>query len=281
MGITLRHNIIRGNVSIGTSPVPAGLLSPAQIFGSNLVEWWRPEELSSYANGSPMNNGWLSVGSFASTMQASSGQQPTIFTYGAMNGYRGLDFNGTTDKAISNRPKNDYSFITSDESYIFIVAKITTGVSGNQNLMSNFGSNFNGFVIRYNSPGGNDRIQIFGGDNSSNNLTFNVLNDPEPDVFNWSVWQTQTDIPTSGNTNTNSAIMGLNDNSLPIQNTTFDTTNKQNPDEPLNFGYNTSNNTYYDGVIMELGIVNRTSTLSERQLVDTYLQNKYGGTFPI
>lgn len=258
-----------------------GLLTPADIFGANLVEWWRPEELSSYVNGTPMNNGWLSVGSFGSLMEASSGQQPTVTTIGTLNGYRGIDFNGTTDRAISNRPKNDYSFITSNQSYIFILARISAGASGDKTLMSNFGSNFNGFVIRYNSPGGFDRVQIFGGDNSGNNLTFNTFNDPEPDVFSFSLWQTQTDIPASGNTTATSAVMGLNDNSLPIQNPTFNTTNKQNPDQPLNFGFNTRNSIYYDGIIVEIGIVNRTSTLSERQLVDTYLQNKYGGTFPI
>lgn len=281
MGITLRHNIIRGNISIGTPPVPAGLPSPADIFGANLVEWWRPEELSGFTPASPLSGNWTSVGSFASNYnQGTPAARPTVIS-SSYNSLRGMQFDGAVEFLQSDRPKNDYKFLSSGEGFQFIVLE-SLDQSNSGRIISNMDldlSNRSGFLILNHSS---DEIRVRTSDNLG--ATFNIAISTGTGTYSENQLNLifyQNNIPSSGNTSPTSGELGINSSSLNYQNILNEPVGNDDPDNGINFGRSVGSAAFFEGILFEHGIVNRQSTPTERANLLTYLQTKYGGTFPI
>lgn len=252
----------------------------SEIFGENLVEWWRPEELSGYTAGDPLNNGWASVGSFGSDYdQSSPGARPTIILSN-YNNQKGLQFDGLTTYINSKRPKNDYGFINKQgfESFQFIVYE-SLDDSSTTSILSNMDIallNRNGIVIFDVSSEIRTRTGSLGGYQSAiNGILPKNTNELNLLMF-------ETEIPT-GTTDPNSTKAGINSDSFSFSNSLTQPTGTNNPDHQLTVGrVNGSGGSFYSNInFFEHGIVNRKTTAQERLSLLNYLQNKYGGTFPI
>ena len=131
MGITLRHNIIRGNISIGTPPVPAGLLSPAQIFGANYYDDWDAADLA-LTNGDPVSS-WVSKGLNGATMVAGSGNEPTYNT--STYTFPTVESNGTTDFMQVLSSVSMYNFLKNEQGFVCFIARKKSDSNGG--LLSN------------------------------------------------------------------------------------------------------------------------------------------------
>lgn len=250
------------------------------IFGNDLVELWWPFNIVGN-NLDPLSS-WQSVGSFGSVMTAASGEEPTLIDNVSVGGGSVLfpDFNGVTDRMLSNRPKNDYANFSNGQGFTYFVGKSDSSV-GSDVFMSNIGSARNGFLARQLTTGGTPdfRFQM----NTLSSWGNAVIDYDEPETLLYSAWFMQSDLPALGDPITatstqgsiNSPVLNLN-NDANIGNAM----GFSNPDEPLWLGYFPPTGQYADVKIVEIGMVNRTTTLSERTALYNALQADYG-TFPI
>lgn len=250
------------------------------IFGNDLVELWWPYNIVG-ANGDPLSS-WQSVGSFGSLMTASSGQEPTLINNVGVGGGSVLfpDFNGITDRMQSNRPKNDYANFSNGKGFIYFVGRSDT-LAGNFIFISNIGAGGNGFFVRQLSSSGTPdfRFQM----NSLTTWGASVVDSNEPETLNYSAWFMQSDLPTLGNPITATSTQGsINSPTLNLNNSinVGNAMGFSNPDEPLWLGYFPFSGGYADVSIVEIGMVNRATTLTERTNLYNALQADYG-TFPI
>lgn len=259
----------------------ASILTPDGIFGANLVEWWRPEELSGFTAGAPLSGDWVSQGSFGSNYnQANTVAQPTVVNT-VYSGYKGVDFDGVLEFVTSDRPKDDYKFLSSGEGFQFLILR-SDDQSNNGIVMSNMdlnASNRSGFLFQNHSS---NEFRVRTSDDLGS--TFNIsINSGAGTYFesNLNLILYKNDIPSSGNTSPTSGELGINSGALSDQNTSTNSVANDDPDNGINLGRSVGSSNFFEGLVLEHGIVNIQPTPAQISNLITYLENKYGGTFPI
>jgi hypothetical protein len=259
-------------------------LTPATIFGNNLFEWWNPSGITQ-TNGNPQPT-WQSEGQNAGLLTFPGGAQPTVVG-SALNGYKGLSFNGTTNygTVIGSASAGSYNFLHSTQGEIFYILKPTLTTASHRlfNNINNNGSSGAGFANVADISSGNPRYisQILATGTRVGSIV--SLLSALPLLYTqsqWNVFQQRND-PTNSSGGQRQILTSnyVNDFFPATANTTVTAVN---PDFDLMFGKRvTANDQYFLGEVVEILIINTLSNGAQRTELQTYFTNKYGGTFPI
>jgi hypothetical protein len=254
------------------------LLTPATIFGANLYDWWRPEEITA-DNGDPQST-WVSQGVNGATFQAGSGQEPTVID-NAIGTHKALSFNGTTDFMEVPLSTGMYNFLHNALGFIYMVFRINPASSSTL------------YPLLSNSGGGSGNIGIwFGHENRSTQnkairtvvargvvgslVALNLTGDNYFETQEYNVLFNIFDPQNATAADRNEVLVNFSNS---VKNNTQANTPSMS-DASFNLRLGELVNFYTNMNLAEIGIIDTLPTAQQLTDLQTYLENKYG-TFPI